>query len=200
VQRIVAAIDVGEGHFLERHGPFVDEAKLRSRLTRLEDPAQLDDAKRAASVDAYRDRRHACPDTATAVNDLDAFVTLFVRTVEHPLVRQALDTPFDPDSRPGRLSIPLRDLLGPDGHLYCSGFRLEPVDGSLQTAWDQRSVWVDDNRAPGREPTVAEPRATPVASFRRATADLHFQVNRERNGYEIATMFVEPGPREATDE
>lgn len=200
VQRIVASIDLGKGHFLERHGPFADEAKLQGRVTRLEDPAQLDDAKRAAAVDAYVDRRHACPDTATAVTDLDAFVTLFARAVEHPLVGQALNTPFDPESRPDSVSIPLRDLLGPDGHLYCAGFRLEPVDGSLQRAWDERSVWVDDNRNPGREPTVAEPRSTPVASFQLATVILHFQANRERNGYEIATMFVEPGSREAADD
>jgi hypothetical protein len=200
VQRMIAAIDQGQGHFLERHGPFVDEDMLVRRVTRLEDPAQLDPVARANATDAFRDRVHACPDTATAFNDVVAFAAAFARAGEHPDLRRALDTPFDPDARPERVSIPLSDLLGPDGDRYVAGFRLEPVAEGLQAAWDQRAAWVEANRAPDREPDVPEALATPVRSFRRATVDFFFQANRERNGYEVSTMFVEPGPREADDD
>ncbi|MDN3359933.1 ADP-ribosyltransferase domain-containing protein [Actinomadura sp. DC4] len=198
VQRVYAVVDQAKGHILERHGPFADEALLERRVTHLEDPAQLDPADRARAVDAFADRVHRCPDTATAITDPVAFAAAYARAVEHPDVRRALDAPYDPDSRPGRVSIPLSDLLGPDGHLYCAGFRLEPVDGSLQTAWDNRAAWVNAHRE-GRVPDVPEPVATPVSTFRFATVEFFFTANAEGNGYEITTMFVEPGPREVTD-
>ena len=42
---------------------------------------------------------------------------------------------FDPADRPDQVTIPIADLLGPDGH-DCTGWRLEAVDGSIEAARD----------------------------------------------------------------
>ena len=76
--------------------------------------------------------------TATRIADPDAFATAFVRGVEHPKVREALDRPFNSGNKPMQVAIPITDLLGPDGHRRCTGWRLEPVDGSMKTALDNR--------------------------------------------------------------
>jgi hypothetical protein len=193
VQRVIAAVDQGQGHFLERHGSFVDNAKLYDRVTRLADPAQLDPAKRALAIDGYApgDREHRCPDTATSIQDPIAFATAFAGAVGHPDVQAALRTPFDPDRRPGRVSLPIADLLGPDGHRYCAGYRLEPVGGSLEAALDCRAAWLDAMRS-GRTPEVPEPRAVPIETFEGGTVEVFFQPNATGDGYEVATMFVDP--------
>ncbi|MEU7744100.1 hypothetical protein [Nonomuraea sp. NPDC049158] len=195
VQRVIVTIDQGQGHHLARHGAFAADGRLHGRVARLEDPAQLDENLRARATDAFRpgDREHRCPDTATAIHDLVAFAVAFARSLEHPVMREALATPFDPDRRPGRVSLPIDDLLGPDGHLYCAGFRIVPVDGSAENAVANRSIWVGARRA-GEEPGVPEPQAAPMRSFEAGTVEFFFQVNRQRDGYEISTMFVDPPP------
>ncbi|GAB2448951.1 hypothetical protein GCM10027187_15310 [Streptosporangium sandarakinum] len=195
VQRVIAALDLGQAHILERHGPYVDDGMLEGRVARLEDPAQTDAGKRVMGTDAYApgDRVHRSPDTATAIRDVDAFATAFARAVEDPRVLAALRTEFDPENRPGRVSVPIADLLGPDGHLHCSGYRIESIGGSPEAAVENRAAWVEARRS-GRVPDVAEPRARPMGTFEGGTVEFFFQVNAERNGYEIATMFVDPAP------
>ncbi|MEV1243736.1 hypothetical protein ACIBO2_11200 [Nonomuraea sp. NPDC050022] len=197
VQRVLVAIDQGQGHHLARHGAFAADGRLHGRVARLEDPAQLDEELRGRATDAFRpgDLEHRCPDTATAIHDPVAFAVAFARALEHPLMRAALATPFNPDQRPGRVSLPIGELLGPDGHLYCAGFRIVPVDGSPETAVANRLIWVRALRA-GERPGVPEPQATPMESFDGGTVEFFFQVNGQRDGYEISTMFADPPPPE----
>ena len=51
VQRVFATLDQGGGHAHIRHEGWVTEEMNELRLRCLEDPAQLDTAKRAAGID-----------------------------------------------------------------------------------------------------------------------------------------------------
>lgn len=192
VQRVLVALDLGQGHALERHEGYADDEKLQRRVTALEDPAQLDPAKRAAGIDGCKpgDRDHRCADTATAVQDPAAFATMFARAIEHPDAREVLRRPFDPHANPPRVAIPIEELLGPDGHQYCRGFRLLPVGGEIRAAMDCRDSWVD-SRANGRDPDVPDPGAECVESFDGGKVQFFFRAGALRDGYEVSTMFVE---------
>lgn len=117
-------------------------------------------------IDGLRqhDQPHRCRSTATRITDPDAFATAFARGVEHPKVREALDMPSDPRGKPREVTVPIADLLGADGHRYCTGWRLEPVDGSMNTAQANRDAWLAA-RAEGRKQDVPEPRVRPVPTF-----------------------------------
>jgi len=62
VQRLFAALDQGRGHAHIRHEGWVTEEMSRRRVAYLEDPAQLDPAKRAAGIDGLLSggQRHKC--------------------------------------------------------------------------------------------------------------------------------------------
>jgi hypothetical protein len=62
VQRLFAALDQGGGHAHIRHDGWVTEEMNRRRVAYLEDPAQLDPAKRAAGIGGTRspDRADSC--------------------------------------------------------------------------------------------------------------------------------------------
>jgi hypothetical protein len=194
VQRILASMDQGQGHALERHEGFADDDKLQRRVTALEDPAQLDPAKRVAGIDGCKpgDRKHACAGVATAIQDPDAFATAFARGVEHPDVQDALRAPFEPQVRPPHVSLPLEEVLGAGGHESCSGYQLAPVEGSLDKARRNRTAWV--NAQADQETGPAAPRCVSVDSFEGATIEFFFRATRARDGYEVATMYVEPRP------
>lgn len=125
VQRLFAALDQGGGHAHIRHEGWVTEEMNRRRAAYLEDPAQLDPAKRAAGIDGLKQGEylHRCRQTATRIADPDAFATAFAKGVEHPKVRAALEATFDPDDKPPPVQLPIGELLGPDGHRYCTGWR-----------------------------------------------------------------------------
>ena len=200
VQRVIVAVDRGQGHHLARHGAYAASGgRLEARVARLEDPAQTDPELRARSTDAFKegDAPHRAPDTATAISDPVAFAVAFARAAEHPAVRAALDTPFDPDRRPDRVSLPIAELLGPDGHLYCSGYRIVSGEGGPEAAVANRWQWVLARRDPSRTHEGPEPQAAPMESFESGTVELFFQATRTRDGYEIATMFVDPPSRRA---
>jgi hypothetical protein len=194
VQWVLVAMDQGQGHALERHEGYADDEKLQRRVTALEDPAQLDPAKRIAGIDGCKpgDREHLCGNTATAIQSPYAFATVFARGIEHHDVQSALQTPFDRDVRPSKVSVPIEDLLGADGYQYCSGYRLEPVNGSLRAAQDCRAAWVTAQPDPYREPDVPPPRFNTVERFEGASVKFFFGPNHAEDGYEIATMYVEP--------
>jgi hypothetical protein len=160
------ALDAGGGHGHIRHEGWVTEEASMRRAAFLEDPAQLDHEKRYIGIDGLRnnDQPHRCRSTSTRMTDPDAFATAFARGVEHPKAREALDMPFDPDRLPRDVRVPIADLLGPEGHRYCTGWRLEPADGSMNTARANRDAWLAA-RAEGREPEVPEPQARPVPTF-----------------------------------
>lgn len=163
------------------------------RVAYREDPAQLDPAKRYLGIDALKpdDRPHRCGDAATRVTDPDAFTTAFAFGVEHPKVRAVLDTPFDSDRWPGEVTVPIAELLGGDGHQYCTGWQLEAVGDTTETARKNRASWLRA-RTEGWEPDVPEPRVRPVPTFE--GGDMLFVVGRNRteDGYKIVTMYPLP--------
>lgn len=188
-RRILAAMDAGGVHGHIRHEGWVNEEASMRRVAYREDPAQLNLDKRYQGIDGLMqgDRKHRCGNVATRVTDPDAFVTAFARGVEHPKVRAALDMPFDPDIWPGQVTVPIAELLGADGHRYCTGWQLEPVGDTTEAARDNRAAWLKA-RTEGREPDVPEPRVRPVPTFE--GGDMLFAVgqNQTRDGYWIVTM------------
>lgn len=194
-RRIIAAVDAGGGHAHIRHEGWVTEEASMRRVAYLEDPAQLDRGQRQLGIDGLRgaDQPHRCASTSTRITDADAFATAFARGVEHPKVREALNMPFDPVKLPRRVTVPIADLLGPDGHRYCTGWRLEPVDGSMNTARATRDAWLAA-RAKGREPDVPEPQARPVTTFEGGEIAFLFEWNHAEKKYAVATMFPRPAP------
>jgi hypothetical protein len=110
VQRILAALDQGQGHALERHEGYADDDRLQRRVTALEDPAQLDPIKRAAGIDGCKpgERDHRCGVVATAIQDPVAFATAVARGIEHPDVQNALRTPLCQRRTPGQGAHPHR--------------------------------------------------------------------------------------------
>jgi hypothetical protein len=192
-RRIIAAMDAAGGHAHIRHEGWVTEEANRRRVTCREDPAQLDPDKRSLSIDGLRpsDKRHRCADIATRITDPDAFATAFTRAVEHPKMRKALDMAFSATDKPETVSVPIEDLLGPDGYKCCTGWQLKPVDGSKETAYDKRNAWVDV-RAKGAKPDTGEPQAAPVPTFEGGLMTFLFTGNETERRYEIVTMCPEP--------
>jgi hypothetical protein len=193
VRRLFAALDQGGGHAHIRHEGWVTEEMNRRRAAYLEDPAQLDPAKRTAGIDGLRqgDHLHRCRQTATRIADPDAFATAFATGVEHPKVRAALETAFDPDGKPAPVQLPIGELLGPDGHRYCTGWRLEPVDGSMAAARKSRETWMA-TPPEKRASDISEPMARPVATFEGGVAVFVFGHNSRGDGYEVVTMYPRP--------
>jgi hypothetical protein len=192
-RRILMAMDAGGGHAHIRHEGSVTEGASMRRAAYLEDPAQLDLGKRQLGIDGLRhgDQPHRCRSTSTRITDPDAFATAFARGVEHPQVREALNMPFDPVRTPNVVAVSIADLLGPNGHQYCTGWRLEQVDGSMNTARSNRDAWLTA-RAAGREPDVPEPQARPVPTFEGGEMAFLFEWNYSEKKYGVATMFPRP--------
>jgi hypothetical protein len=191
--RIIAAMDAAGGHAHIRHEGWVTEEANRRRVTHREDPAQLDPEKLHRSIDGLRpkDKLHRCADIATRITDPNAFATAFARAVEHPEMRKALDMAFDPADMPEAVTVPIADLLGTDGHRFCNGWRLKPIDGSMETAYDKRNTWVSE-RAKGGELDPCEPEAQAVSTFEGGVLTFMFAGDETEKRYGIATMC--PGP------
>ena len=192
-RRIIVAMDQGAGHGHIRHeGWATEEANMR-RVAYLEDPAQLDVAKRLRGIDGLKpnDKRHICADLATRITDQDAFVTAFARGAEHREVRAALSTPYDQDRRPDPVWVPIADLLGKDGHKHCTGWQLEPVAGSMDAAIKNRRAW-QAALAEGRQADVPKPVARPIPTFEGGEMLFLIGHNKTRDGYEIVNMYPQP--------
>ena len=84
--------------------------------------------------------------------------------------------------------MPITDLLGPDGHEHCEGYRLANHD--LKQATHDRDTWLHETRT-GAPPSVARPLLVPV-DFRGGTVEFRFKANAAKTGYEIVTMFPAP--------
>ena len=135
-RRIIAAMDAAGGHAHIRHEGWVTEEANRRRVAYREDPAQLDPEKRSLGIDGLRQddrltgarpwppgspiRMHSPPRSSVASSILKSRRRWTCRSTR---VR-----------RPDQVAIPIAELLGPDGHRHCTGWRLEPVDGSMKTA------------------------------------------------------------------
>ena len=196
VQRVFAALDQGGGHAHIRHEGWVTEEMNERRVTYLEDPAQLHPGKRAAGIDGMMegDQPHGCKKTASRITGPDAFAAAFAKGVEHAAVRTALEMQFDPDRRPNPVSVPIENLLGLHGHEYCTGWQLQPVEGSMRKAFRGRDAWTGA-RADGDAADVRQPIAEPVETFEGGTIAFAFGPNRAGDGYEVITMFARPPER-----
>lgn len=83
------------------------------------------------------------------------------------------------------------DLLGKDGYKLCTGWQLEPVAGSMDTAQNNRRAW-RTALAEDRQPDVPRPTARPVPTFEGGDFIFVLGHNNERDGYEIVTMHPQP--------
>jgi hypothetical protein len=190
VQRVIVALDQGGGHAHIRHEGWVTEEMNERRVKNLEDPAQLDPDKRRARIDGLKsgNQPHRCGGIATPITDPEAFVITFVRGVEHPDVRAALDS-SGPVPRP--IELPISEIVGEDGHKFCSGWRLDPVNGSMDQARANRNAWATGDRS------GPEPPAQPVQTFEGGTVTFVFRPNAVGT-YEISTMYVNPPNEQST--
>ena len=188
VQRVFAALDQGRGHAHIRHEGWVTEEMNERRVRNLEDPAQLDPDKRGIDGLTAGDLPHRCGDTASRITDPEIFAMAFVRGVEHPDVRAALDSN---GPHPEAVILPISNVMGDDGHKFCSGWRLEPVNGSMDEARANRRAWVMGNQS------GPEPRAQPVDTFEGGTVTFAFR-RSTIGGYEISTMYVSPPDEQPT--
>jgi hypothetical protein len=189
-QRVFVTLDQGHGHAHIRHDGYVTEEMNERRVRNLEDPAQLDPEKREAGIDGLKsgNQPHRCGDIATRITDPEAFATAFARGLEHPDVRAALDSPV-PVPRP--VELPISEVLGEGGYKFCSGWQLEPVNGSMLEAVANREAWMAGDR------DVAEPRARPVRTFDGGTVTYVFRPG-VAGGHEIITMYVNPPDEQST--
>src|SRR5216684_3708973 len=89
------------------------------------------------------------------------------------------------------VTVPIEDLLGPEGYGCCTGWRLKPVDGSMETAYSKRNAWVDV-RAKGDKPDTCEPQAAPVPTFEGGVITFIFAGNETERRYQIVTMCPDP--------
>jgi hypothetical protein len=191
VQRVFAALDQAGGHAHIRHEGWTSTEKSQLRVQYLQDPAQLDPAKKAQGIDGLLpgDKKHYCAEISAAIRDPTTFAEAFARGTEHPDVRRALDTPLGKGHDPPRqVALPIIDLLGPDGHQYCEGYRLDGND--MKQAVNDRKTWLGETRD-GERPSVPPPLIGPV-DFRDGTIQFRFKPNAAKTGYEVITMFPEP--------
>lgn len=198
VQHVVAAIDQGGGHALDRHEGYATEERLERRVERLEDPAQLDPDLRAEGKDARKpDKLHTCDSTATAIADAKAFAAAFAAGTRHPDVRAWLLREREPYelTRPDPVEIPIEDLLGEHGADHCEGYRLLPVDGDIDAAKTQRRDWV--RATPEDRSTLPSPQTEVIPSedFRGGSIVFTFRVTTDFTHWEIASMYPLPRHR-----
>ena len=194
VQQVFAALDQGNGHAHIRHEGWLSMEKSQLRVQYMQDPAQLDPAKKADGIDGLLpgDKKHYCAAMSTAILDPSAFTIAFARGTEHPHVRRALEAPFDTGRKPESVIVPISDLLGPEGHRYCEGYRL--VGDTSSAARRDRKIWLRETQA-GETPSVPSPLLAPL-DFRGGTIEFRFKANEARTGYEVLTMFPAPLDRE----
>jgi len=199
-RRIIAALDAAGGHAHIRHEGWVTEEANRRRVTYREDPAQLDPENRSLGIDGLRQNgdHHRSGDMATRIDDPDAFVTALARGVQHPKVREALEKAINLGKRPSEVAIPIKDLLGPDGHRNCTGWQLEPVDGSIHKALENRADWVK-KRNQGHTPTVPGAQVVPVSTFEGGEIVFAFARNEIEKRYEVVTMFPRSTQKQLSD-
>ncbi|MFF0339232.1 hypothetical protein [Kribbella sp. NPDC004875] len=165
-----------------------DELQAR-RVAFNEDPAQVDPEKRSAGVDGLDDtKQHYCGKDSTRVHDATALAAIYVMASEHPKVRAVLDLPFDNDAQPRDILIPIHELLGPDGHKYCSGFALKGWPASKP----ERKAWLQAKRSGADLSELPAPEIERIPTFEGGDIKIIFKRNAATQSYGIYTLFPRP--------
>jgi hypothetical protein len=201
VQHVIAAVDQGGGHALERHEGYAAGERLERRVGGLEDPAQLDPDLRARGRDARNpDKLHPCKETGTSIDDPAAFAAAFARGVEHPDVRATLGQLREPyeNPPPESVEVPIDELLGEAGHQHCAGYRLLPIDGNMRAAELNRREWAKATPEERQHMTRPQTEPIPAEEFQGGTILFGFRKTDDHSHWEIATMF--PTPRDRNEQ
>lgn len=216
VQKVYVDQLAAGGHHTERHDGWRDDlAQAERARLRLDSASPTEDLKYWRGSDALEgvDRFHFCAAHATRIQDPVAFAVAAARLHEHPEVKAALAKPFQPGFQPQRITdITIDEILGGDGHLACSGFRLSGDDTTK--AMDDRRDFMQAVRAEMKkldedcpDPAADHERAAekvhrelgkPVpeieatSSFESGTITVSFQPKADRSGYEMRTFYPLP--------
>lgn len=134
-------------------------------------------------------KKDYCPAYSTRIHDPDQYANAVTRGIEHPTVRATLDRPHDRSEIPDPVRVPIVDLLGVDGHEFCSGYRWAGDD--LARALADRSAWVGGHRCAA----LAVPGAVPLGSFQDGMIEFRFCHNRSWDGYQVSEMYPMPVER-----
>ncbi|TCC43408.1 hypothetical protein [Kribbella sindirgiensis] len=189
VQSVYASIDQSDGHGHIRHGAMGSDEMQARRVAFNEDPAQPDPEKRALGVDGIDDsKQHYCGKDSTRVHDATALAAVYVMAAEHPEVRAVLDRPFDENVQPRDIAVPIAELLGSDGHEFCSGFTLK----GWPEAKAARKEWLQVARAGGDLSEMPEPEVERIPTFEGGDIKIVFKRNLEAKRYGIYTLFPRP--------
>jgi hypothetical protein len=189
VQSVYASIDLADGHGHIRHGAMGSDELQARRVAFNEDPAQSDPEKRAQGVDGIDpSKQHYCGKDSTRIHDATALAAVYVMAAEHPDVRAVLDRPFDNNSQPRDILIPIDELLGPDGHRFCSGFALK----GWPEAKAERKEWLQAKKAGSNISEIAEPEVERIPTFEGGDIKIVFKRSPELNSYGIYTLFPRP--------
>lgn len=197
-KRVIAAVDQTDGHHLQRHEGAAAGDAARERAELLRDPANPDTPSHNRADDGFLTDpnsgdplRHRCNAEATAINDPDAFAAAVARASHHPAVKDALTRPYDPDDKPDQISLPISDVLGANGHLFCEGYRLTPIEGSVDRAMMNRAQWVKAQRD-GTPTDALRPQSEKIDTFEGGRITIFFKPRTDETGYEVRTLYPEP--------
>jgi hypothetical protein len=218
VQRVYVDQLAAGGHHTERHDCWRDDLAQAERARLRLDPADTEDGLkywRGSDALEGEDRFHFCGEQATRIHDPVAFAVATARILEHPDVKAELDLPFDPDYVPARIEhLTIEELLGRDGHLACSGFRLsgDDIDQAKADRRDfmqaVRAEMLKENcRDPAaehqraaekvhREQGKTVPEVEAIPSFEGGTMWVAFQRKADESGYELMTFHPVPAEKE----
>lgn len=192
VQRIYAVFGQGAFHGTERHEGAMRDRDHLLRLLERHDPAQTDEERQARGIDAFKrgNGKHVCADSSTSIGDSVAYAVALARGVDHPKVRDALAARHDPPRRPHYVQVPIVELLGQEGHEYCSGYEL--VGDDPRRAVKERDVWAKAGWRGKPRDDLREPRARQITTFQDGVIEFRFEHNAAYDGYELVSMFPRP--------
>lgn len=190
VQSIYASIDLTGGHAHIRHGPMGTDQMYANRAAFNEDPAQSDPIMRAQGIDGLAPhKKHYCARESTRIHDVNAFAAAYVGALEYPAVKAALEQEWVPGVHLDQVPVPIVDLLGVDGHKFCSGFRLK---GDWETAKAARKEWIRARAANEDLTGLTEPEVERIATFEGGDILVTFKGNAQKKCYEIVSMWPQP--------
>lgn len=168
VQRVFATVDRGIGHHVERHEGYGGDEAQETRV--VTDPR--------------------CGVESTRIHDPTAFAVAFAKGVQHRAVVEALDSVYDATPPPQRVDIPIPELLGHDGHMFCSGYRLTGDDPDR--AWNDRKAWLAAQTSGKESEGLPAPQAERIESFEGGVIRFAFGRNHATRQIEVLTMFPHP--------